>query len=182
MPLFSSILQPISYALALAGLFLAVWLVGVGPGGATEPAQGTATATGRVVSEGWDAAPLQPDDPIWQLLIQAEFKETTTPEGVRWLPAFPPEVEELDGTVVRLSGYMIPLGLEEKHTHFLVSLYPGDGCFFHLPGGPNSVVEVKAESGVNFTYDVIPIEGRLELLRDDPYGMFYRMAEAKQVR
>ncbi|MEM1042193.1 MAG: DUF3299 domain-containing protein [Bacteroidota bacterium] len=182
MPLFSSILQPVGYALALAALFFAAWFTGVGPGWASETAQGSATATGRVVNGGWDAPLLQPDDPTWQLLMQADFQQTETPEGVRWLPTFPPEVEELDGTVVRLSGYMIPLGLEEEQTDFLISAFPGDGCFFHLPGGPNSVIEVKAERGVGFTYDTIPVEGRLELLRDDPYGLFYRMTEARQVK
>ena len=118
----------------------------------------------------------------WQMLMQAEFEEVETPEGPRWLPNFPPEVERLDGTSVRVAGYMIPLGYEEEQTHFLVSAYPGDGCFFHLPGGPNAVVEVRAERGVTFTYDRIAVQGDLELLRDDPYGLLYRMADARPVR
>jgi len=118
----------------------------------------------------------------WETLMQASFEETSTPEGPAWLPVFPSEVEQLDGTSVKILGYMIPLGFEEEQTHFLISAYPGDGCFFHLPGGPSSVIEVKAERGMVFTYDTIAMKGQLELLQDDPWGLMYRMTVAKPAK
>lgn len=118
----------------------------------------------------------------WETLMQASFEETSTPEGVVWLPVFPSEIEQLDGASVQIVGYMIPLSFEEKQTQFLISAYPGDGCFFHLPGGPNSVVEVKADRGMDFTYDTIAITGQLELLHDDPWGLMYRLSGAKPAK
>ena len=118
----------------------------------------------------------------WETLMQASFEETSTPEGLEWTPVFPSEIEQLDGTSVQIVGYMIPLSYEEKQTQFLISAYPGDGCFFHLPGGPNSVVEVKADRGVDFTYDTIAITGQLEVLHDDPWGLMYRLSDAKPAK
>lgn len=118
----------------------------------------------------------------WEMLMQAGFEETATPEGPTWTPVFPSEIEQLNGTSVQVAGYMIPLGFEKEQTHFLVSAYPGDGCFFHLPGGPSSVVEVKATRGIAFTYDTITMKGQLELLHDDPWGLMYRMTDAKPAK
>ncbi|MEM6783204.1 MAG: DUF3299 domain-containing protein [Bacteroidota bacterium] len=136
-------------------------------------------ASGSVGSDMQAFADVQVDDEVWRLLMQAGFDEVPTPEGMQWNPQFTPEIEQLHGTEVRLTGYMIPLGYEEKQTHFLISAFPGHGCFFHMPGGPESIIEVKATRGVAFSYDTITVVGRLELLRDDPYGLLYRLVDAE---
>lgn len=118
----------------------------------------------------------------WQTLMQVDYKAEDTPRGKQWIPQFAQEIQDLDQQSVRVSGYMIPLSFEEEQTHFLVSASPGDGCYFHLPGGPDSVIEVQAQRGVAFTYDTIKVEGKLVLLRNDPYGLLYRMVDAKPVR
>ena len=118
----------------------------------------------------------------WESLMQVEYEEIDTAKGKQWIPQFARDIRNLDQKTVRVSGYMIPLGYEEEQTHFLISAWPGDGCYFHLPGGPNSVIEVKAQRGVEFTYDTIAVKGKLELLRDDPYGLLYRMVDAEPVR
>ena len=118
----------------------------------------------------------------WESLMKVDYKEITTSEGTQWIPQFAQDIQKLDQKTIRVSGYMIPLGYEEEQTHFLVSAWPGDGCYFHLPGGPNSVIEVKAQRGVEFTFDTIEIEGKLELIEDDPYGLLYRMVDAQAVR
>ena len=118
----------------------------------------------------------------WQSLMEVEYEEIDTSEGKQWIPQFAQDIQNLDQKSVRVSGYMIPLGYAEEQTHFLISAWPGDGCYFHLPGGPNSVIEVKAQQGVAFTYDTIEVKGKLELLRDDPYGLLYRMVDAQPVR
>ncbi|MEM8601699.1 MAG: DUF3299 domain-containing protein [Bacteroidota bacterium] len=122
---------------------------------------------------------VQVDNELWRVLMQAGFEEVMTPDGIQWNPVFTPEIEQLDETEVSLTGYMIPLGYEEKQTHFLISAFPGHGCFFHMPGGPESIIEVKATRGVAFSYDTITVEGRLQLLRDDPYGLLYRLVDAR---
>ena len=118
----------------------------------------------------------------WETLKQVEYKEINTSKGKQWIPQFAQDIQALDQKSVRVSGYMIPLGYEEEQTHFLISASPGDGCYFHLPGGPNTVIEVKAQHGVAFSFYTIEVEGKLELLRDDPYGLLYRMVDAQPVR
>ncbi|MEM1126288.1 MAG: DUF3299 domain-containing protein [Bacteroidota bacterium] len=119
----------------------------------------------------------------WQTLEQARFEEVAEPtDGRRWVPTFPEDVEALDGKEIRLTGYMTPLDFSSEQMHFLISAWPGDGCGFHLPGGPMQVVEVQAAEGVGFTYDTVAMEGRFELLRDDPYGLLYRIVEARPIQ
>ncbi len=118
----------------------------------------------------------------WQTLEKVDYAEIQTTIGRQWIPQFVREIEDLDQKSIRISGYMIPLGYAEEQTHFLISASPGDGCYFHLPGGPESVIEVGAQEGVEFTYDTIEIEGKLSVLRDDPFGLLYRMEDALPVR
>lgn len=119
----------------------------------------------------------------WQLLMQADFEEEVTSEdGIIWKPKFPEAVQQLDGKTIRLMGYMIPLGMEEAQTHFLLSAFPGHGCFFHMPGGPAAIVEVQASKAALFSYDPVAVEGRLHVLHEDPYGLLYRITDAKPVQ
>jgi uncharacterized protein len=39
-------------------------------------------------------------------------------------------------------------------------------------------VEVRARTPVKYAIDPVVVEGRLQLLADDPSGMFYRLVEA----
>lgn len=121
------------------------------------------------------------EDANWELLFQAEYEEVETPDGWEWNVSFPDSVERLHEQSVRMRGFVIPLGYAEEQEHFLISAFPGHGCFFHMPGGPESIVEVRAAEPVAFTYNTIAVEGRLELLWDDPYGLLYRLTEAKPI-
>ena len=76
---------------------------------------------------------------------------------------------------------MIPLDFSQIQSNFLISMLPGDGCYFHMPGGAESIAEVQAEEGVEFSYDTIEMVGTLQVLKDDPYGLLYRIVDAKPV-
>jgi len=115
----------------------------------------------------------------WETLMTTEFVQVETDEGFRWTPEFTEQVTRLDDRDIRIRGYMIPLDYSDRQTHFLISAWPGDGCFFHLPGGPNSVIEVLSEDGVEFSYARITVQGRLTLLRDGLAGLLYRLDNAE---
>jgi hypothetical protein len=98
-----------------------------------------------------------------------------------YLPRFADEVLKLDAKEVRLQGFMLPLGMGEKQTHFLLAANPSD-CAFCMSGGPESVVEVKAKTGLKYSLDALTVKGRLELVKDDPSGsVFYRLHDAVAV-
>jgi hypothetical protein len=76
---------------------------------------------------------------------------------------------------------MMPLEPGEKQSHFLLSSVPMT-CSFCVPGGPESMVEVKTRTPVRYSMEPVVVEGRLLVLADDPYGLYYRMTDAVPVK
>ena len=110
----------------------------------------------------------------WKLLGQVK----TAQVGQRFVPEFAPEIRKLDKQDVKLQGYMMPIAAGEKHDHFLLTMRPAD-CPFCLSVGPEYIVEVKAKASIKHTYEPVVLAGRLNVLRDDPYGLYYRLTEAQ---
>jgi hypothetical protein len=55
-------------------------------------------------------------------------------------------------------------------------------CAFCLPGGPESMVEVKMKTPVKYTFDAVVVTGKLAVLKDDPTGIFYRIIDAEPTK
>ena len=109
----------------------------------------------------------------WKALAQVKVKEE---EGL-FIPTFSPAVKALHGQRVKLQGFMLPLENAEKQRHFILSSTPPT-CFFCVPGGPESMVEIYTDKSLAFTFDPISLEGPLEVLEEDEMGLFYRMKPA----
>jgi hypothetical protein len=75
----------------------------------------------------------------------------------------------------------MPLAPGEKQTHFLVSSVPLT-CSFCTPGGPESMLEVRTRTPVKYSLEAVVVEGRMQVLDDDPMGLFYRMTFAVPVK
>ena len=110
----------------------------------------------------------------WKVLGQVK----TAQVGQRFLPEFSAEIRKLDQQDVKLQGYMMPIATGEKHDHFLLTMRPAD-CPFCLSVGPEYIVEVKAKTSIKHTYEPVVVAGRLNVLRDDPYGLYYRLTDAQ---
>ena len=95
----------------------------------------------------------------------------------RILPEFSKEVIALNNQEVKVQGFMMPLEPGEKQKHFLISLVP-QSCSFCLPAGPEGVVEVKTRTPVKYTFEPIIVAGRMNVLKDDPMGLYYRLTDA----
>jgi len=119
--------------------------------------------------------PLKERDGVlsWALLASVQVRQ----ERTRVRPLYSPTLLALDGKRVRVQGFMMPLDAAPRQTHFLLSGVP-TSCPFCIPAGPEGMVEVKARAGVRQGIDPVLVEGRLQLLRDDPYGLFYRLVDA----
>lgn len=110
----------------------------------------------------------------WETLAQVQL----VAERNIYLPRFADAVLKLDSKEVRLQGFMLPLGTGEKQTHFLLAANPSE-CAFCISSGPESLVEVRAKSGLKYSIDAIAVKGRLELVKNDPGGsVFYRLHDA----
>jgi uncharacterized protein len=118
------------------------------------------------------------DDVVpWSVLTAVKLKR----EKNRIAPVFNLEQMALRQTTLRVQGFMMPLDPGEKQTHFLISSVPLT-CAFCLPGGPESMVEVKTKTAVRYSMEPLVIEGRFSVLEDDPHGLYYRLSDAVTVK
>ncbi len=179
-------------ALALGALPTAAQAPATGQGGApvlTSPVpSGTAQPGAAGLPQGTGAGYHSPQSPIkplpqredvlpWSTLTQLEKITTKT----RVVPQFSAEQQALHGTVQRVQGFMVPLDAKELQVHFLLTTVPLT-CSFCIPGGPESMIEVRAKLPVRYGLEPVVVQGRLQLLKDDPYGLFYRLVDAVPVK
>jgi hypothetical protein len=118
--------------------------------------------------------PERKDVVSWKTLAQVELVKTKD----RYVPQFASSVASLDQKVVKMQGFMMPLEMGDKQTHFVLASMP-QTCAFCMPGGPESMVEVKTKTAVKYTFDAVVVSGKLTVLKDDPTGIFYRLTEAE---
>ena len=114
------------------------------------------------------------DTVSWDTLAQVKL----VAERNVYVPRFADAVLKLDSREVKLQGFMVPLTVGEKQTHFVLTANPSE-CAFCMSGGPESMVEVKAKTGLKYSLDPVVVKGRLELVKNDPgAGVFYRLHDA----
>ena len=113
----------------------------------------------------------------WSLLTAVKTKT----EKNRILPVFGPNLMALNQKSQRVQGFMMPLDPGEKQKHFLLSSVPLS-CSFCVPGGPESMVEVKTKTPVKYSLEPVVVEGVFAVLKDDPYGLYYRINDATPVK
>ena len=113
----------------------------------------------------------------WKILTDVKTQRVKT----RILPSFNMTQLALHQKTQRVQGYMMPLEPGEKQKHFLLSSVPLN-CSFCVPGGPESMVEVKTKTPVAYTMDAVVVEGQFLVLNDDSYGLYYRMLNAVSVK
>ncbi len=113
----------------------------------------------------------------WSLLTTVK----TRVEKNRVRPVFPPAVQALDQKMQRVQGFMMPLEPGERQRHFLLTSVPMT-CSFCVPGGPESMIEVRTRTPVKYGLEPVVVEGRFSVLHDDSYGLYYRITDAVPVK
>ena len=111
----------------------------------------------------------------WKLLAQVELVRMKD----RYVPQFSDNVAALDKRDVKVQGFMLPLQMGDKQTHFVLTAMP-QTCSFCMPGGPESMVEVKTKKPLKYTFEPVTVSGKIAVLRDDPTGVFYRIVDAEE--
>lgn len=125
------------------------------------------------VSVAAQTLPDRKDIVSWKLLGQVELVKVKD----RYQPQFSSGVAALDAKEVKVQGFMMPLEMGDKQSHFILSSTP-QSCAFCMPGGPESLVEVKMKKPVAYGFEPIVLSGTLMVLKDDPTGVFYRLTDA----
>ncbi len=98
--------------------------------------------------------------------------------------AIPPQLQAMNGKLVSIAGYMIPLNDAKDITEFMLIQYPFFGCCYSIPPEPNETVLVYLAKGKSLDYIEKPIRvtGRF-LINDTKIDGFtvslYRIESAK---
>jgi uncharacterized protein len=151
----------------LLAMFMCAALVGIGAQAVTPvPEAGAMMSASQFLPE-------KPGFTSWRLLAQVELVK----QNSKLLPTFAQSINALDGKVVRVQGFMMPLDIGDKQRRFLLVAAPPH-CTFCLPAGPDAMIEVRAKSDVRYGFDAVSLSGKLQVLKDDPAGLYYRLLDA----
>jgi hypothetical protein len=112
----------------------------------------------------------------WRMLEDVEFKDVYVEEldAYYWKPTFGNSVNALQGEEVHITGYMIPVDLDEDF--YVLSRYPFANCFFCGGAGPESVIDLRftgKSPRVYQTDERLTFAGKFRLNADDVYQMNY---------
>jgi hypothetical protein len=116
------------------------------------------------------------DELTWRTLEDVEFKDVYVEEldAYYWKPTFGSSVTGLEGKDVYITGYMIPVDLDEDF--YVLSRYPFANCFFCGGAGPESVVDLRFPGKSKRVYQTderLTFKGAFRLNSDDVYQMNY---------
>jgi hypothetical protein len=120
---------------------------------------------------------------IWKILAkltyQTEYNEEL--EMNIEMPIFSSQITALEGKIVEVRGYIIPLEGYKSHQEFVFSAFPYSMCFFCGGAGPETVMEVEAKHPIVFTNDPITLKGVLHLNGSDINRLMYILKDATYV-
>ncbi|OHC27946.1 MAG: hypothetical protein A2Y50_07760 [Pseudomonadales bacterium RIFCSPLOWO2_12_59_9] len=130
------------------------------------------------------AAPAPAPAPIHDLAKLADVLATESGPAATQQSVAAPVVKALDGQLIKLPGYIVPLNVTEagRVTEFLLVPYYG-ACIHVPPPPPNQIVHVKTELGVlmDNLYQPFWIEGplKVESTSTDLAEAGYQMSASK---
>lgn len=123
-----------------------------------------------------DGAEASYTEMTWRMLEDVEFKDVYVEEldAYYWKPSFGDIVNGLEGQEVHITGYMIPVDLDEDF--YVLSRYPFANCFFCGGAGPESVIDLRFDGKSPRVYQTderLTFAGKFRLNADDVYQMNY---------
>lgn len=104
----------------------------------------------------------------WNNLAQVRLKNN--------IPQFNSQIKALNNKEIKIQGFMIPL----KSKHFILSA-KAPISFFSLPTGAENMIDVFTIKNINISLKPIIVIGKLEVLKEDEQGYFYRIRNAEVI-
>ncbi len=127
------------------------------------------------------AVGVEPVKLSWEILRDVTFKKKWYAEESVYMlyPTFGPGIQKLNGKMVELTGYILPVDLDANL--YVLSAFPYSACFFCGGAGPESVVSLKfKKAGRKFKTDErLTFRGTLKLNADNIYELNYILTEAE---
>lgn len=127
---------------------------------------------------------LQAQENLWKTLSKITYeKKFDELLGFKVdVPVFGDETKSLEGEIVEVSGYIVPVEGYKSHTEFVFSAYPYNMCFFCGGAGPETVMEVTSKEPVKYSTERIKLRGKLLLNSDDINRLMYVLVDAEVVK
>lgn len=128
------------------------------------------------------ALPFTQGKDLWMTLGMVTFKSTYDPELLMEtkIPKISPAIEKIDGTVIEVEGYIIPLTGQVTQSHFMLSKFPQSTCFFCGKAGPETAMQVfmKENKKVKITERKVKVKGTLLVNPKDASSLLYTLENA----
>lgn len=98
-------------------------------------------------------------------------------------PVYMQPVLDLSGKEITIEGYIIPLKGKKAQSHFMLSAYPYNMCFFCGAAGPETVLQAftKDKKEIEFSSKPVTIKGTLSLNHGDVNEMMYTLSNVELV-
>lgn len=114
------------------------------------------------------------NDPAWAVLATT----TVTQDHDRGLlkAAFTPDLQQLSGQVLRISGFMTPLETAGRTRHFILTRR-STTCPFCPPNAPTEAIEVMTDRPALVSEEEVVVSGRLNLRASSDTGLFFFLAQ-----
>ena len=120
--------------------------------------------------------------PMWQTLGMVD-KESTYDESLgmsidKITVGVMPKTYQ--GQEITIDGYIIPLTGKISQSHYMLSLYPANMCFFCGAAGPETAMQVfmANDKKVKYTDNKIKVKGVLRINEQNSNGLLYTLEEA----
>lgn len=117
----------------------------------------------------------------WKQLATVKFEYLYSQAVKQWVskPIFPPGIKALDGKLIEIEGYVLPL--DTDGTEYALSSNPFVSCFFCGGAGPESVMELRFKNPkVKYKMDAYQrFKGTLKLATRD-FEMAYTLEAAEE--
>jgi hypothetical protein len=114
----------------------------------------------------------------WKTLAGLEYEKSQDEYGEIFVPKFSADIKKLEGTVIELSGYIIPFEGMFKPDKLIISSLPVASCFFCGGAGPESVAEVYLKETVKYTAKKVTVRGKLSLNASNVDELMYILKDA----
>jgi hypothetical protein len=141
----------------------------------TPLALGLGGLTQQPMTQQWNGGHPEALKAIWDLLVLP--KVSADPKTGLMTVAFTDDVKRMDGKVIEVDGFILPLEPGREAIHFALTRR-NSGCPFCPPSQPTEAAEVILTRPVKITGDLITVSGRLVLHATSDLGMFYQLQGA----
>jgi len=124
---------------------------------------------------------MKKDEGAWNTLsmvtYQRQFDETFGMDVEK--PVLNPIIRKLEGKEIEVEGYIIPLTGKVEQSHFMLSRFPQNMCFFCGKAGPESAAQVftKDAKKIPFTDKKVTVKGTLRINVTDITNLLYTLED-----